>query len=107
MEEFTINTPGVVTLHGRGRIQDICCRLKYEKNVTIECQPVHVPEASPPPSPLHPQQRSRLSTVKRIERDWSFIRIDKGDIASQKVGIHGTVSYFSDHSRFLGGCNRQ
>jgi len=86
MEEFTISVPGVVTLHSRGRIQDVCCRLKYEENVTIECHPVHVPEASTPLSPLHSQQ-ARLKTVKCIERDWSFIRIDKGDIASQQVGM--------------------
>lgn len=86
MEEFTISEPGVVTLHIRGRIQDVCCRLKYEQNVTIECQPVHVPETNPPLSPLH-LQRSRLKSVKVVEEDWSFIRIDKGDIASQQVGM--------------------
>ena len=85
-EEFTISAPGVVTLHSRGRIQDVCFRLKYEENVTIECYPVHVPDTSPPLSPLHPQQ-SRVKSVKFVEGDWSFIRIDKGDIASQQVRL--------------------
>ena len=92
MEEFTISEPGVVTLHTRGRIQDVCCRLKYEENVTIECHPVHVPDSSPPLSPLHPQ-RSRLKSVECVEGDWSFIRIDKGDIALQQVGIHGYLAF--------------
>ena len=85
-EEFTISAPGVVTLHSRGRIQDVCFRLKHEENVTIECHPVHVVDASPPLSPLHPQ-RSRVKSVKCVEGDWSFIRIDKGDIASQQVEL--------------------
>ena len=84
--EFTISSPGVVTLYNRGRIQDACFRLKYEEKVTIECHPVHVTDASPPLSPLHPQQ-SRLKSVKCVEGDWSFIRIDKGDIASQQVWV--------------------
>ena len=92
MEEFTICEPGVVTLHSRGRIQDVCFRLKYEENVTIECHPVHVPETNPPLSPLHPQC-SRLKSVQCVEGDWSFIQIDKGDIASKQVGIHACLPF--------------
>lgn len=107
MEEFTISEPGVVTLHSRGRIQDVCIRLKYEENVTIECRPVHVPDASPPLSPLHPQC-SRLKSVECVEGDWSFIRIDKGDIALQQVGIRGCLPFTLVNTLaifILGGCD--
>jgi len=88
MEEFTINIPGVVTLHSRGRIKDVCFRLKHEESVIVECKPVYVsvPDQLPPSqTPPRPGQQSRLKAVNYIEGDWSFLRVHHGNIALQQV----------------------
>ena len=108
-EEFMINIPGVVTLHSRGRIKDICFRLQHEEKVVVKCEPVYVPERLPPSqaSPQHGQQ-SRLKTVKCIEGDWSFIRVHHGDIASQQVSIIKVLDcMFLVHVICVGRCDCQ